>query len=603
MFTRFELSRRHLAIALLVISVGIVGFLLFDYLNPVSASYSEFKRWVRQDRVLTLTITENTITGTLKAEADGLPARRFKTGRVFDPELVPLLEQHRIEFKGASDYAVSQTITTLLNLFIFGLLAWFGWRFMKNPNGLMRFGQSRAKMYMEQDILVRFQDVAGIDEAREELQEVVAFLRTPQKFTKIGGRIPKGVLLVGPPGTGKTLLARAVAGEAGVPFFSISGSAFVELFVGTGAARVRDLFDRAQKQAPCIVFIDELDALGKVRETGAVSHEEREHTLNQLLVEMDGFDVRTGVVVLAATNRGEILDPALLRPGRFDRQVVVSPPDRKGRLAILELHARQITLGREIKFEAIAAMTPGMSGADLANVVNEAALLAARRDNASVSQRDFEDAVERVVAGLERKHQVLSEPERTRVAHHEVGHALMALLLPGADPVHKISIVARGQAALGFTMQVPTEDRFLMTRSQLENKIGILLSGLIAEELVYEEISTGAYDDLRKATDIARRMVTEFGMSETLGIAAFDSTAPAPGGYKDRPARTAVYSERTAADIDSEVVRLLEKQKLRAGALLRGLKPALLAGAALLLEQEVMTGEELQAVLEEHRPR
>lgn len=603
MIFRFQPTKQQISLILIAVALVIVGALLLDYLRTMTVPYSQFKRWVSQDKILELTITETKITGRLKPDAEGQPSQAFKTGRVDDPDLVNLLEQHHVEFKGVSDNSFSQALSALLNLLIFGLMVWFIWRLVKDPKGFLSFSKSRARLYMEKDIPVRFTDVAGIDESCDELQEIVKFLRTPDHFTRIGGRIPKGVLLVGPPGTGKTLLARAVAGEACVPFFSISGSAFVELFVGTGAARVRDLFEQAQKKAPCIIFIDELDALGKARETGPGSHEEREHTLNQLLVEMDGFDVRAGVVVLGATNRPEVLDPALLRAGRFDRQVAVSLPDRKGRLAILDIHARNVALNAEANLPAIAAMTPGMSGADLANVINEAALLAVRHDQPTVRQRDLEEAVERVIAGLEKKHRVLSEVERRRVAHHEVGHALMALLLPDTDPVHKISIVPRGSAALGFTLQIPAEDRFLLTRSQLENKIRILLSGLIAEELVYQEISTGAYDDLRRATDIARRMVTEYGMSETLGTMTLETASSAPALYKDKPSRapTLTYSERTAGEIDREVLRLLEAQKTFATGALAKLKPALLAGAALLLEREVLTGTELRAVLDAHR--
>jgi len=603
MFKDIRIPKRYGVMVFALLLCGLSAFFLHGYFSTLSPSYSQFKQWVIQDMVTDLTITETTIKGTFNPKAEPGGPRAFKTGRVHDPELVSLLEDHHIEFKGSTDGSASQAVSSFVNVLIFGLVAWFLWKTCNDPNGLMSVWKSKARMYMDRDIDVRFTDVAGVDEAKDELLEVVTFLKTPEKYTRLGGRIPKGVLLIGPPGTGKTLLAKAVAGEAGVPFFSISGSAFVEMFVGLGAARVRDLFQQARLKAPCLIFIDELDALGKSRDHGHGSHEEREHTLNQLLVEMDGFDTRSGVVVLAATNRPEILDAALLRPGRFDRHVAVSAPDRKGRLAILDVHARKVSLAPEVKLEAIAGMTPGMSGADLANMVNEAALLAARHDGTSVGPRDFDEAIERVVAGLEKKQRVLNRSERERVAHHEIGHALTALLLPGADPVHKISIIPRGVAALGYTMQVPTEDRFLATRTQLENKIAVLLSGLVAEEIIYGEISTGAHDDLRKATDIARRMVTDYGMSETLRTAAFDSGPSPLFLQKDRAVRPAGYSEETASGIDREVVRLLDKQKACAAELLTRFKPALESGAAILLEHEVITGAELAAVLEGFRPQ
>jgi cell division protease FtsH len=463
--------------------------------------------------------------------------------------------------------------------------------------GFMRIGKSKAKIYMEKDIPTRMKDVAGVDEATEELLEVVEFLRTPEKYTRIGGKIPKGVLLVGPPGTGKTLLAKAIAGEAGVPFFSISGSEFVEMFVGVGAARVRDLFEQAQSKAPCIIFIDELDAIGKARGSGPMAHEEREQTLNQLLVEMDGFDPRVGVIILAATNRPETLDQALLRAGRFDRQVLVDRPDRVGRAAILAIHAKAIKLAPGVELENIAAMTPGMVGADLANVVNEAALLAIRRGRETVEQQDFQEAVERVIAGLEKKNRVLTKEERRRVAHHEVGHALIAISLPGSDPVHKISIIPRGIAALGYTLQLPTEDRYLLTRTELENRIAVLLGGRAAEELIFGEASTGAADDLQKATSIAKRMVKDYGMSETLGTVALDQSVKPTFMPTSESYSAATYSEKTAQDIDSEVRRLIDEQGQRVKTLLAKLKPVLVSAAEQLLAREVMTGDELQALL------
>src|SRR3989441_2242233 len=489
--------------------------------------YSEFRTLVTAGKVAEITLTQQRLTGKLKPEEGSKEQKLFTTVRVEDPDLVKELNAHKVTFTGVVESTFLRDLLSWVvpALVFVGIWFFVMRRFGQGQSGFMTVGQSKAKIYAEKNTKVTFADVAGVDEAKEELREVIEFLKTPEKFTRLGGKIPKGVLLVGPPGTGKTLLAKAVAGEAGVPFFSISGSEFVEMFVGVGAARVRDLFEQAKGKAPCIIFIDELDALGKARGTGPMAHEEREQTLNQLLVEMDGFDLRTGVILMAATNRPEILDPALLRAGRFDRQVLVDRPDRSGRLAVLQIHARSVKLDKDADLEKIAAMTPGMVGADLANVINEAALLAVRHGHAAVAQTDLEEAVERVIAGLEKKNRVLTKLERERVAHHEVGHALMALMLQGADPVHKISIIPRGIAALGYTLQLPTEDRFLMTRTELENKIAVLLGGRAAEELVYGEASTGAHDDLRKATDIAKRMVKDYGMSETLGTVALEPAA------------------------------------------------------------------------------
>jgi cell division protease FtsH len=450
-------------------------------------------------------------------------------------------------------------------------------------------------------VSVRFSDVAGVDEAKEELREVIEFLKTPARFGRLGAKLPKGVLLVGPPGTGKTLLARAIAGEAGVPFFSISGSDFVEMFVGVGAARVRDLFEQAKQKAPCIIFIDELDALGKARGVGPVTHEEREQTLNQLLVELDGFDPRVGVILMAATNRPEILDPALLRAGRFDRHVLVDRPDKPDRLAILKVHARKVPMESEGDLDVIAGMTAGFVGADLANIINEAALLGVRRDKERVGVSELQEAVERVIAGLEKKNRVLSPLEKKRVAHHELGHALVAMSIPGLDDVHKISIIPRGIAALGYTMQVPTEDRFLMTEGELKNKIAVLLGGRAAEELVYEEVSTGAHDDLSKATDIARSMVKTYGMSAKLGQVSFDKDRRAvilPGPVDVHPRGD--YSEETAREIDNEVRRLIDEQRERVGEILAERHEILLKAGRMLLAKETISGEELRAVMREH---
>jgi cell division protease FtsH len=562
--------------------------------------YSQFKTWVQEDKVAEISITDKVIHGKLKSEKGGESPQWFQTVRVDDPELVKLLEEKHVEYAGVIVSTLWKDVASwVVPILVFAGI-WF-WILRKMGQGagggFMRIGKSKAKVYIESDIKTRMDDVAGVDEAKVELMEVVEFLKTPEKFTRIGGRIPKGVLLVGPPGTGKTMLAKAIAGEAGVPFFSISGSEFVEMFVGVGAARVRDLFEQAMAKAPCIIFIDELDALGKARGTGPMMHEEREQTLNQLLVEMDGFDPRVGVIMLAATNRPEILDQALLRAGRFDRQVLVDRPDRPGRAAILAIHAKSIKLAPDVDLDKIAAMTPGMVGADLANVVNEAALLAIRRSRETAEHRDFEEAVERVIAGLEKRNRVLSVEERKRVAHHEVGHALVAMSLPGCDPVQKISIIPRGIAALGYTLQLPVEDRYLLTRSELENRIAVLLGGRMAEELVFGEASTGAADDLQKATTIAKRMVKDYGMSDKLGTVALDESVQ-PTFLKNMESHaTPTYSEHTAQQVDQEVRRLIEEQGNRVRELLTRLRPVLLNGAETLLKAEVMTGEELMALL------
>jgi len=469
---------------------------------------------------------------------------------------------------------------------------------MSPGQGALAFGRSRAKIYAEHDVNVTFADVAGIDEATDELREIVEFLRNPKKYTNLGGRIPKGVLLLGPPGTGKTLLARAVAGEAHVPFFSLSGSEFVELFVGVGAARVRDLFAQAESRAPCIVFIDELDALGKMRVPSALgTHEEREQTLNQLLAEMDGFDPRKGVIVMAATNRPEVLDPALLRAGRFDRQVVVDRPDVRGREATLRLHARSVKLGSDVDLKVVAARTAGFAGADLANLVNEATLLAARKDRGEALMADVEEAIDRVLAGRKRK-RVMSPREREMVASHDAGHAIVASVLPDVDPVHKISIVQRGYEALGHTLQLPTEERYLVTRRALLNQLAVLLGGRSAEEVIFQEISTGAQNDLQRATDLARSMVAEYGMSEALGPVAFKGRGrqrflEVPG-LEPEP-----FAEDTARQIDAEIKQLLVEAHARASDILRGRRSILDVLAARLMEQEVVEGADVRALVEQ----
>jgi cell division protease FtsH len=467
------------------------------------------------------------------------------------------------------------------------------------PTQALSFGRSKHKIFDRKELKTTFADVAGVDEAKAELVEIVDFLKNPKKYQRLGGRIPKGVLLVGPPGTGKTLLARAVAGEADVPFFTLSGSEFVEMFVGVGAARVRDLFEQAKDKAPCIIFIDELDAIGKSRagSTGFIGgHDEREQTLNQLLAEMDGFDSSKGVIIMAATNRPEVLDQALLRPGRFDRQVVVDKPDLRGREAILRLHARAVVLAPGIDLGVIAARTPGFAGADLANIVNEAALLAARKEKNAVEMADFEEAIDRVVAGLEKKSRVLSEKERDIVAHHEMGHALVATSVAHADPVHKVTIIPRGIAALGMTYQLPTEERFLMTRSELDDRIAVLLGGRVAEELVYGEVSTGAHNDLERASEIARLMVTKYGMSERLGLASYGEHTPlflkgsGVGGERE-------YSEETARAIDEEVRAILERTHDRVRGILTTKKAILVAAAQELKRTETLEGERLRRAL------
>ncbi len=462
----------------------------------------------------------------------------------------------------------------------------------------MSFARSRAKIYADDEVKVRFGDVAGVDEAREELIEIVEFLKNPKKYTNLGGKIPKGVLLVGPPGTGKTLLARAVAGEAHVPFFSLSGSEFVEMFVGVGAARIRDLFQQAETKAPCIVFIDELDALGKVRVQSPLgSHEEREQTLNQLLAEMDGFDSRKGVIIMGATNRPEVLDPALLRPGRFDRQVLVDKPDVKGREDILRIHVKGVKIGDDVDLKIVAARTAGFAGADLANLVNEAALLAARSDKSAVTMKDFEAAIDRLIAGLEKK-RVMSVKEREIVACHESGHAIVATVLPGLDPVHKISIVQRGFGALGYTMQLPLEDRYLMQRRDLENQLAVLLGGRSAEEIALKDISTGAQNDLQRATDIARAMVTEFGMSDSLGVVNYDANKRQRFLDIPMPQERGLYAEETAQKIDAEIRRIVTDAHNTARRILSENREKLERVTRRLLEVEVMEGEELRRLLE-----
>jgi cell division protease FtsH len=567
-----------------------------------SFSYSDFKAAVAQGKVEEVTVSPGEVSGRLKPEAGEAQGKSFKAVRVDDPDLVRALEKAEVRITGAADRAPwwSALMWLLPAAAMAAVLVASMRRAGQAGQGFLTVGRSKAKVYVETDVKVTFQDAAGVDEAKEELREVIEFLKTPEKFQRLGGRLPKGVLLVGPPGTGKTLLARAVAGEAGVPFFSISGSEFVEMFVGVGAARVRDLFTQAKGRAPCIIFIDELDALGKMRGMGPMAHEEREQTLNQLLVEMDGFDPRVGVIIMAATNRPEILDPALLRAGRFDRHVLVDRPDKAGRLAILQVHARQVKLARASDLEVIASMTAGLVGADLANLVNEGALLAVRRDKEQVELADLQEAVERIIAGLEKRNRVLNRMEKERVAHHEIGHALVAMALPGQDRVQKISVIPRGIAALGYTLQLPTEDRFLMTESELESKIAVLLGGRSAEEIVYGDVSTGAQDDLLKATDIARSMVRAYGMSEKLGPLSFERDGrPLFLRTGELPSRPDV-SEQVLRQIDQEVRRIVEAQHARARRVLEEREELLRAAAGELLLRETLSGEELRALAERH---
>jgi cell division protease FtsH len=482
--------------------------------------YSDLLKALQDGKVVEVAVTQDRIQGKIRAEENGREVEKaFSTIRV-DPNLSQMLEKYNVNFKGVAESNFLKNLASwIFPIFLFiGIWYFMMRRFSAQQGSFLTLGRKKARVYMENEVGVTFQDAAGVDEAKEELVEVIDFLKSPEKFTKLGGKLPKGILLVGPPGTGKTLLAKAVAGESGVPFFSMSGSEFVELFVGMGAARVRDLFAQAKEKAPCIIFIDELDALGKARGMGMTGgHDEREQTLNQLLVEMDGFDPNLGVILMAATNRPEILDPALLRPGRFDRHILVDRPDKKGREDILKIHMKGITIETDVDVGAVAGMTPGFVGADLANLVNEATLLAVRRNKTKVGMAEFQEAVERIVAGLEKKNRLINEKEREIVAFHEVGHALVALSLPGTDPVRKISIIPRGVAALGYTLQVPTEDRFLMSKSELLNKIAVALGGRAAEEIQFKDISTGAHNDLARATDIARSMVKEYGMSHSLG--------------------------------------------------------------------------------------
>ncbi len=583
------------------IVAAVLGMLLIQSLYLQSTEYtpipySEFQSLLKENKISEVAITQNFIRGKLKKPGpNGL--EKFVTGRVA-PGLAKSLDEHGVVYTGVIEsHWIRDLLSWILPAIFFVGIWMFAIRRMGQGGlgGLMSIGKSRAKVYVETATKVTFADVAGVDEAKEELAEIVNFLKDPGSYGRLGGRVPKGVLLVGPPGTGKTLLARAVAGEAGVPFFSINGSEFVEMFVGVGAARVRDLFDQARQHAPAIIFIDELDALGRARGPYSLGgQDEKEQTLNQLLSELDEFDPASGLVLLAATNRPEILDPALLRAGRFDRQILVDRPDKKGREAILLVHLKKARLGPDVRSDQIAALTPGFTGADLANLVNEAALLATRRGAEAVAMTDFDNAIERIIAGLEKKNRLLNPLERRVVAYHELGHAMVALALPGSDAVHKISIIPRGVGALGYTIQRPTEDRYLMTRAELENKMAVLLGGRASELLVFAEISTGAADDLARATDIARAMVLRYGMSEALGNVTYDrdrSPFLQPGIPLPQERN---YSEETARAVDSAVKALVDRAYERAAEILKRNRPLLDRTAVALLATETLAEPEIE---------
>ncbi len=577
-----------------VLAVLFVQSFLAPYNQVDTIPYSQFEQLLNDGKIAEVTIAADSIRGQLK---EALPngKRAFYTVRV-DPQLADKLKAHDVVVRGTQSGGIIETILSWLIPAVILYLVWtFLFRRMaerQGLGGLMTIGKSRAKIFVETDTKITFKDVAGVDEAKFELQEVVSFLRDPKAYGRLGARVPKGILLVGPPGTGKTLLARAVAGEAGVPFFSISGSEFVEMFVGVGAARVRDLFEQARKAAPCIIFIDELDALGRSRTVGGIGGiDEKEQTLNQLLAELDGFDPSGGIVLLAATNRSEILDPALLRAGRFDRQVLVDRPDRKGRCDILAVHVRKVALASDVDLDAVAGLTTGFTGADIANLVNEAAIIATRRNGLAVTLSDFTEAIERIVAGIEKKSRVLNPQERRRVAYHEMGHALVAANLPGVDPIQKVSIIPRGVGALGYTIQRPTEDRFLLARSDLENRIAVLMGGRAAEQLIYAgNISTGAADDLQRATEIALEMVTRHGMADEVGQRTY--TPPPQAFLPGREIDRVQAAEQTAREIDIAVRDIVSRGGERASEILRSHRSDLEQGMELLLAHETLTAED-----------
>jgi cell division protease FtsH len=607
---------RKIKINLWYIVFAVVGILMLqrfltDLQQVETIPYSEFQSYLEQGKISEITVTEKHVRGLLKTPTpDG--KKQFVTTRI-EPAFAKDLRAYGVKVTGGTENTwLRDILSWIVPMGMFLLIWMFLIRRLAEKQGfgggLMSVGKSRAKIYVETDTKVTFEDVAGVDEAKEELHEIVDFLKDPKRYGRLGGHIPKGVLLVGPPGTGKTLLARAIAGEAGVTFFSISGSEFVEMFVGVGAARVRDLFEQARQQVPCIIFIDELDALGRARGLFPMGggHDEKEQTLNQLLHELDGFDPREGLILLGATNRPEILDPALMRAGRFDRQILVDRPDKKGREDILKVHLRKSHIADDVAPEKIAALTPGFTGADLANLVNEATLLATRRNADAVTLDDFTRAIERIVAGLEKKNRLLNPFERATVAYHESGHALVALALPGTDKIHKVSIIPRGIGSLGYTIQRPTEDRYLMTREELENKMCVLLGGRAAEHVVYGKLSTGAADDLAKVTDIARSMVTQYGMIETLGHVAYDKM---PSPYLDvqqfQFPQERRYSEETAREIDVAVRDIVKEAFERAVAVLTANRAVLETTAQRLLEKETLDEQDLTvltATLEKAAP-
>ena len=585
-------KKTQLSLAYVLLFVLLILYVQNFFVSQVrEVDYGQFREWVEQGKVQKAIVNNDAIRG----ESDEYGS--FATVRV-EPDLglVALLDEHGVDYKGEKEHWFASLLGWVLPVFIFlGIWMFMARRMGGGSGGLMSIGKSKAKVYMEKGTGITFGDVAGIDEAKEELQEVVEFLKTPDRFQALGGRIPRGVLLIGPPGTGKTLLAKAVAGEAEVPFFSISGSDFVEMFVGVGAARVRDLFEQAKKHAPAIIFIDELDALGKARGAASIGgHDEREQTLNQLLTELDGFDTNAGVILMAATNRPEILDPALLRPGRFDRTVTVDRPDVKGRESILKIHAKEAKLAPEVDLHRVAVRTPGFAGADLANVINEAALLAARREKQAITMDELDEAVERTVAGLERKSRVLSDTERSSIAYHEAGHAIVGELLPKANPVQKISIVSRGRA-LGYVLNMPTEDRYTMSREELLDNICMSLGGRAAEVIVFGETWTGAENDLSKATEMAEKMVKEYGMSDKVGLVAH--TEERNQNYLGMPSQSRQYSEKTAQLIDDEIARIIGDNFQRAKDILYDRRAELDRLVEILLEKEVLDGDELRVLL------
>jgi len=591
----------------------LIAFLMLSllqlWLSPKveNVAYSQFKKLITEGKITSVAVSSRFLKGYEKVQ-DGskeplFPKLMYVTPRVDDRNLVEFLEQNNTEIIAENENTFLMTLLSwVLPALIFVGIWYWAMKRMGQGAGIMTLGKNKAKIVAQTDVGVTFEDVAGQDEAKQELREILEFLQTPERFTTLGAKIPKGVLLVGPPGTGKTLLAKAVAGEAGVPFFSISGSDFIEMFVGLGAARVRDLFEQAGKMAPCLVFIDELDALGKARGAGSFSgHDEREQTLNQLLVEMDGFQANQGVVILAATNRPEILDPALLRPGRFDRHILVDRPDLKGRIDILKVHTRHVVLSRDVNLEVIARRTPGFTGADLANLVNEGALLAARREKREVGPQELEDAIDRIIAGLEKKNRVLNEKEKKTVAYHETGHALVAAFRATAEKVHKISIVPRGIGALGFTLQLPTEDRYLMYRHELLEKIDVLLGGRAAESVIFQDVTTGAQNDLQRATDIARSMVTLYGMTDNLGPVAYQKT-PNPFFQPQNLFPTREVSEETARLIDEEVRRIIDARMEGVLLTLREKEGLLHLVATKLLEKETIESDEFVKLIDQALP-